>query len=147
MTVHDRFKQWGYAWVALAIAIALHVADEAINGFLPLYNSLADSARDSYPWIPLPTFSFTVWITGLIIGVLLLLALSPLVFKGNRILRPIAFFLGVLMILNGLGHIGGSIYLGSLAPGALSSPILLLAAVALLVTTHRARVSAADSCK
>ncbi len=139
MTVHDRNKHWGYAWVALVVAIALHVADEAVTGFLPLYNSVVTSSRDSYPWLPLPTFSFSVWITGLIIGVLLLLALSPLVFNGNRIIRPIAFFLGVLMIFNGLGHIGGSIYLGSVAPGAVSSPILLLAAIALLVTTHRAR--------
>lgn len=85
MTAHDRNRQWGFAWMALAIAVALHVMDEAMTGFLPLYNSVVESLRDSYLWIPLPTFSFSVWITGLSIGVLLLLALSPLVFAGNRI--------------------------------------------------------------
>ena len=145
MTAHDRNRQWGFAWVALAIAIALHVVDEAITGFLPLYNSIVASLRGSYSWIPLPTFSFSVWITGLAIGVLLLLALSPLVFAGNRIFRPIAFFLGILMILNALGHIGGSILLGTLAPGVVSSPILLLAATALLIATYRVRLSKTDS--
>ncbi len=139
MTVDHRNSQWGFAWLALAIAIALHVVDEASTGFLPLYNSIVASLRDAYPWVPLPTFSFSVWIAGLTIAVLVLLALSPLVFAGNRLLRPIAFLLGVLMILKGLGHIGGSIYLGGLAPGALSSPVLLLTAIALLITTYRVR--------
>lgn len=98
-----------------------------------------ESLRDSYSLVLLPTFSFSVWITGLITGVLLLLALSPLVFAGEGIFRPISYFLGVLMILNALGHIGGSIYLGVLAPGVVSSPILLLAAIALLIATYRAR--------
>jgi hypothetical protein len=139
MTAMDRITQWGIAWVALTIAIALHVTDEAVTGFLPLYNSIVESLRDSYAWIPLPTFGFATWITGLTIGVLLLLGLSPLVFAGKRIFRPISYFLGFLMTLNALGHIGGSIYLGTFAPGVASSPILFLAAIALLVATHRVR--------
>jgi hypothetical protein len=58
----------------LALAIGLHVTDEALTDFLPLYNSLVESARESYSWVPLPTFSFSVWLAGLILGVLLLLA-------------------------------------------------------------------------
>ena len=136
-----RVKQWGWAWVALAIALGLHVADEATSGFLPLYNSVVGAARESYPWFPLPTFTFSAWLTGLIVGILVLLALSPMVFAGKRIFYPVSYALGVLMTLNALAHMAGSIYLGELAPGALSSPVLLLAAVALLVTTHRARRS------
>ncbi len=127
------------AWVALAAAIALHVTDEAVTDFLPLYNTIVSSLRASYSWIPLPTFSFSVWITGLIAGVGILLALSPLVFSGNLYLRPVAYFLGVLMTINALAHLAGSVYLGEIAPGALSSPILLIAAVALVVTTRRVR--------
>lgn len=137
-----RTKQWGWAWVALAVALGLHVADEATTGFLPLYNSIVGTLRESYPWIPLPTFSFGVWLAGLIVGVLALLLLSPLVFAGNRYLRPLSYVLGTLMILNALAHIGGSIYLGAPAPGAVSSPLLLLTAAALLVTTCRAGHSA-----
>lgn len=139
MTANDRTTQWGIAWVALAIAIALHVTDEAVSGFLPLYNSIAESLRDSYPWVLLPTFSFSIWLTGLIVGVVLLLGLSPLVFAGKRIFQPISYFLGVLMTLNALAHIFGSIYLWALAPGVVSSPVLLLAAIALLIATDRVR--------
>lgn len=124
--------------MALAFALGLHVADEATTGFLPLYNSIVGTIRESQPWFPFPTFTFSGWITGLIVGVLALLLLSPLVFAGNRVFRPIAYFLGVLMTLNALAHIGGSIYLGELAPGALSSPVLLAAALMLIVTTRRA---------
>ena len=138
MMADIRTKQWGLAWVALCIALGLHVADEAINDFLPLYHSVAGTIRESVPWIPLPTFTFSGWLTSLVFGVLLLLALSPIVFSGNRLMRPVSYFLGGLMTLNALAHIGGSIYLGALAPGTLSSPILLLSALALLVTTRRA---------
>lgn len=138
MTTINRTRQWGNAWVALAIAIALHVADEATTGFLPLYNSIVRSLRDDYPWVPLPTFTFPMWLGGLVVGVILLLGLSPLVYSGTRVFRPISYILGVLMILNALGHIGGSIYLGMLAPGVVSSPVLLLAAVALVITAARA---------
>jgi hypothetical protein len=131
-------------WVFLALAIALHVTDEALTGFLPLYNSIVESLRESYPWVPLPTFSFAVWLTGLVIGVLLLLSLSPLVFAGSPYLRPVSYVLGVLMVGNALGHIGASIYWGIMAPGVLSSPILLLAALALLITTDRDRRSTRD---
>lgn len=138
MTTMKETRQWGNAWVVLAIAIALHVADEALTEFLPLYNSIVLSLRENYPWVPLPTFDFSIWLGGLIAGVILLLSLSPLVYAGIRIFRPISYFLGTLMTLNALGHIVGSIYLGTLAPGVISSPVLLLAAVALVLAAARA---------
>lgn len=131
----NRTKKWGIAWVVLAVAIALHVIDEALTGFLPRYNSIVDSLRGPYPWMPLPTFNFSVWLAGLTIGVAVLLGLSPCVFRGNVWLRPISYFLGILMTGNALGHIGASFYLGILFPGVLLSPILLAAALTLLVTT------------
>ncbi len=135
----DPDRRWGIAWVAHALALAVHVADEALTGFLPLWNSLVEAARETYSWLPLPTFDFAVWLGGLVVGVTVLLGLSPLVFAGKPWLRPLAYFLGILMIFNGLGHIGASIYWGGLAPGVISAPILIVAAAALLVTTNRAR--------
>ncbi len=69
----------------------------------------------------------------------MLLGLSPLVFAGSRRLRPVAYFLGFLMVANSIGHIGASLYWGKLVPGVYSSPILLVAALALLITTYAAR--------
>ena len=34
-----RIAQWRVAWVCLALAIGLHVTDEALTGFLPVYNA------------------------------------------------------------------------------------------------------------
>ena len=45
------------------------------------------------------------------------------------------------MIANALGHFGASIALRRLAPGVWSSPVLLVAAVALLITTRQTRAS------
>ena len=134
----DSSRHWGIAWVSLALVLALHVADEALTGFLPLWNSLVESARDTYGWVPLPTFDFDIWLGGLVIGIAVLLGLSPLVFAGRSYLRPLAYFLGVLMVFNAVAHIGASFYWGRLAPGVISSPVLLLAAIYLLITTRRA---------
>ncbi len=144
MTTTSPTRRWGMAWVLLVLAIALHVADEALTGFLPLYNSIVESLRESYPWSPLPTFEFSVWLMGLVIGILVLFGLSPFVFAGSPYLRPVAYVLGVLMTGNGLAHIGASIYWGMLAPGIFSSPILLFAALALLIATDRERRSVRD---
>ena len=78
------------AWVFLTLAISVHVIDEALTGFLPLYNAIVESWRESNQWVPLPTFSFSVWITGLVLFVSALFGLSPFVFRGSAFLRPIA---------------------------------------------------------
>jgi len=131
------------AWLFLAFALAIHVTDEALTGFLPVYNSVAESVRASYPRVPMPTFTFPLWIGGLATGVILLLALSPLVFAGRRWLRPVSYVLAAIMIANGLGHIGASLYRASFAPGVYSSPILL-AAVALFISAFRSGHPAAQ---
>lgn len=130
-------KRWGNAWIGLTIALALHVADEALTGFLPLYNEIVLSARESIPWLPFPTFTFVEWIGGLSISIVVLLALSPLVYGGHTWLRPVSYFLGVMMIVNAFGHTAASIFWGTWAPGVYSSPVLFLAAVVLLWATRR----------
>jgi hypothetical protein len=139
----SRTAQWRAAWIGLAGALALHVADEALTGFLPVYNAQVSSIRSKIPWVPLPTFTFPVWIGGLTLGILLMLGLSPLVSRGVGWVRIASLILAVLMVGNALGHVGASIYWGKLAPGVYSSPLLLIAAVALLVTASRARVEGA----
>lgn len=128
----------GIAWVALALALALHVADEALTGFLPRYNALVRSLRESMSWFPFPTFSFPVWLGGLCLLVAVLLAMTPLVLRGVGWIRYICYFLGIVMIVNAIGHIAASLLIRDFAPGVYSSPLLLLAAVALLLTTLRA---------
>ena len=139
----SRIAQWRAAWVGLAVALGLHVTDEALTGFLPVYNQVVKGLRADHPWVPLPTFTFPMWLSGLIVGVLLLLALTPVVSRGAQWIRVASVILGVIMTGNALGHLGASVYWGKPAPGVYSSPLLLIAALALLVTASRAKVPGA----
>jgi len=130
-------KQFGIAWIALAGAIAVHVIDEALADFLSVWNPLAIAVRERIPFLPLPTFTFAAWLTGLILGVALLLALSPFAFRGKRWMAPLAYFLGIMMVGNGLLHLGGSLYFGRPMPGVYSSPLLMASAIYLLVRVRQ----------
>lgn len=131
-------RRCGISWLVLVAALAIHVADEALTGFLPFYNSFVLSIRESYPLFPMPTFTFPVWLGGLALLIIALLSVTPLVFRGHRMLHFLGYVFSILMFLNGLGHIGASMYLGAFAPGVYSSPLLLLGAGFLLTSTIRA---------
>ncbi len=118
---------FGIAWLSLAAALAVHVIDEALTDFLSVYNPTVLRIRARFPLFPLPVFSFRVWISGLIAGVLLLFLLSPLAFRGVRWIIVAALPLSVMMIANGCGHIGSSIYKKRYLPGVYSSPVLIAA--------------------
>jgi hypothetical protein len=136
--------QYGRAWVALCLALALHVSDEATTGFLSVYNPTVQAIRARYSWFPMPVFGFTEWLTGLICAVVVLLLLSPFFFRGARWTRPLAYFAAAIMLLNGLGHTAGTIMGRSVAsvhfarpmPGFYSSPFLLAASVYLFLKTR-----------
>ncbi|MBI5087109.1 MAG: HXXEE domain-containing protein [Acidobacteria bacterium] len=118
------------AWFALSLALALHVADEAANDFLGFYNPFVMMLRDVTLIQWLPTFEFGPWLAGLIAAVVVLLALGR--FVTERGLAWLAIPLGALMLLNGCGHIGMSLYTQRLIPGVLSSPVLAACSVWLL---------------
>jgi len=129
--------RFGRAWLTLAAALALHVTDEALTGFLAVYNPTVLALRGRFPWLLLPTFSFGVWLAGLVAGIALLFLLSPAAFRGTRWLAVIAVPFSVLMIGNGLAHVGSSLYLRRFMPGVYSSPILIAAAGLTLVCAVR----------
>ena len=130
-------QKHGWAWVALTLALAVHVADEALTDFLSFYNPMVTSLRARLGWFPMPTFTFDVWLTGLIAVVIVLLLLSVFVFRGSRAMVYASYPYGLLMLFNGLGHSVGSLYFGRLLPGVYSSPLLLAASVWLLVCAAR----------
>lgn len=135
----------GAGWVALALGVGLHVADEALTHFLDVYNPTVIEMRRRFAWFPMPAYKFDEWLGGLIVGVVLLLLLSPFAFRGDRWIRPIAYVLAVIMIANGVGHITFSIlgrtvetvHFARPAPGFYSSPLLLAASIYLLVRLRR----------
>jgi Protein of unknown function with HXXEE motif len=126
-------KAFGWAWLTFAVAVAVHVTDEATHNFLPVYNASVSAIRARLPLLPLPTFRFGVWLTLLILGIVLLLSLTPLAFRGKRWLRIIAVPLAIVVgVFNASLHIGSSVYFQKWMPGVYSSPLLLAAAVFLL---------------
>jgi hypothetical protein len=128
---------FGIAWLGLSTALAMHVVDEALTDFLAVYNPAVQKIRGRFPWLPLPTFSFRVWIAGLAAAVLLLFLVSPLAFGGSRWIVLVAVPLSVMMIGNGLGHIGSSVYMRRFMPGVWSSPTLIAASLFTLIYALR----------
>jgi Protein of unknown function with HXXEE motif len=126
---HRSAREFGRAWVALSIVLALHVADEALTDFLSVYNPIVREARARLGWFPMPEFTFGVWLTGLCLLVLVLLAVSPLAYRGARVLRLASFPYASIMLLNGIGHLAGSLFLGRWAPGATTAPLLIVASI------------------
>src|SRR6516162_9182906 len=120
--VGDEVHRFGLAWVLLCVALALHVLDEALMDFLSVYNPAVLAIRKRFPFLPLPVFTFRVWLTGLCLLNILVFSLSPLAFRGDRLAIVLAYPFSVIMIGNGLGHLGSSVYRRRLMPGTWSSP-------------------------
>jgi hypothetical protein len=125
---------FGLAWVALCVAFAIHVTDEALTDFLSVYNPAVRAIRAKLPFLPLPTFTFRVWLTGLVLAVLVLASLTPFAVRGAPWMQPIAYGFGLIMAGNGLLHLGGSVYMKKAMPGVYSAPLILGAAIYLLAS-------------
>jgi len=123
---------FGSAWVALSVALAIHVTDEALTDFLSVYNPAVRAIRARFPFLPLPTFTFRVWLTGLVLAVLVLASLTPFAFRGEGWMQPLAYAFGFVMAGNGLLHLAASVYMRKAMPGVYSAPLILGAALYLL---------------
>ena len=130
-----RRRHW-LAWMGLCAALAIHVADEALTDFLAVYNPAVLAIRQKNPSLPLPTFTFETWLALLIFAIVALAAASYFVWRGRWAMRPISHVFAGFMLLNGLLHIAGSVYMRQLMPGVCSSPLLLAASVLLIVATQ-----------
>ena len=138
--IDERAARHVRAWHYLTAALALHVADEALTGFLDFFNPLILSIRERVAWFPMPTFTFGPWLAGLTILVLTLALLSPWIRKGGAGPAAASWIFSVIMLLNGIGHLLGSAYFGRWLPGATSAPLLLVAGVMLAQRTLERQV-------
>jgi hypothetical protein len=128
-------------------ALAVHVIDEALTGFLDFYNPLVLNIRSQIPWFPMPTFTFEVWLIGLVLLVVVLAGLAPAVGRGGVAASLASWLLAAIMFANGVGHVAGSVYFQRWLPGATSAPLLLTASLFLLHATwqrHRVKECAAS---
>jgi len=139
--VHKGPANFGVPWVLLCLAFCAHVADEALTGFLPVYNATVIVLRNEYAWFPMPTFEYRDWLIGLIVANVVFLLLTPFAFRNARWMRPLAYFFAGVHLLNGMGHTLATIFGQTVssvhfprpAPGFYSSPLLLAGSIYLLV--------------
>ena len=126
---------FGMAWLAAALALALHVADEATHDFLAWYKPRALRIRRFLGGFPFPpTFAFWPWLLGLSVAVVLLAALTPLAYGGTSGMRAAAFGLGAVHLANGSLHVVAAIVGRRAVPGVWSAPVLLVAGAWLVRT-------------
>lgn len=138
-----RTNRWRVAWAALTAAFSLHVADEASHDFLAWYNPSALELQGRLGGLPFPpTFSTSVWLAGLTIAVVLLAALTAFI-RPDRRWRTAAYVYALVHVANAIGHLVVSASGRWLAPGVLSAPFLLSAALWLLYETSRVVASRA----
>ena len=142
-----RPRSFGAPWLALCAALALHIVDEALTGFLSVYNPTVIHVRQRWAWFPMPTFEYREWLVGLIVTCMILTCLVPLAFRGARRLRPLAWIFAAIMLLNGVGHTLATILGRTVeavtfprpAPGFYSSPLLLAASVWMMLRLRATR--------
>jgi hypothetical protein len=138
----------GIAWVLMWVALAIHVTDEALTGFLSVYDPTVLALRAKLGFWPMPTFQFREWLTRLILGILLLAALSPFAFRNTFWIRSIFYFVAMVAgVFNARGHTLGTIFGQTVstvrfprpAPGFYSSPLLLIVSIYALVQLRMTR--------
>jgi hypothetical protein len=143
----QRASGFGRAWLALTIAFALHVLDEACTGFLNIYNPTVTAIRARFAWFPMPTFGFREWLIGLMVAVAICFALTPIASQNVRALRPPAWLYALIMLFNAVGHTAttimghtvASVSVARPAPGFYSSPLLFIGSVWLIVQLRKTR--------
>ena len=130
-----RRRHW-QAWMVMCGALAIHVADETLTGYLDWHNQTVLAIRQQYPLVLLPTFTFEIFLSLLIFAVVSLSAVSYFVWTGRWAMRPISHVFAVVMLVNALVHIAHSIYMREFMPGVYTSPLLIAASIPLIVYTR-----------
>ena len=124
----------------LVVILAMHVTDEALTGFLSVYNPIVLQMRAAWSGFPMPTFTFGPWLGGLIVLVIVLALLTPGIRAGGSLATGGSIVFAFLMFMNGIGHLAGSVYFSRWLPGATTAPLLLAGSAWLLrATSNRIR--------
>jgi hypothetical protein len=140
---------FGLAWLLLCVAFALHVWDEAAHDFLSYYNATALALYGHFSWVPRMDMTFREWLTGLVTAVVICAVLTPVAFRNARWLRPLAYLIAFVQLMNGLGHIAAQILGGTvpsvrfegISPGFYTAPLLVAASIYLFWRLRKTKPS------
>jgi len=95
--------------VFLCLAFCTHVADEALTGFLPVYNATVLAMRSEYAWFPMPPLNTATGWSAYCREYRLLAANAVCVSK-CAVAAPLAYFFAGVHLLNGTGHTLATIF-------------------------------------
>ena len=138
----------GVAWIMMWTALAIHVTDEALTGFLFVYNPTVLALRAMLGFWPMPTFEFREWLIDLSVGIIILATLSPFAFRNAWWIRPIFLFVAIVAgLLNAAGHTIATVLDHTVdtvrfarpAPGFYSSPLLIIVSIYSLLQLRRSK--------
>ena len=131
-TIH---RAHAFAWFYLCAHLAAHVVEEAATGFLDVWNPVL-AGWSQRTGLPLPHLPFDLWLGILVVAVTVLTALTPRVARGAAWAPSASYIFGAVMVANGVHHLFSPLYLGRFLPGHFTSPLLIAAAVWLIVQTR-----------
>jgi hypothetical protein len=124
---------FGPGWLLLCLAFGAHIWDEAAHGFLEYYNATVLTLWAHFAWFPKVDTEFRPWLLGVSGVAIALLMLTPFAYRNARWMRPLAYLLAGVQLVNGLahivftilGHTVPSVVFDGLAPGFYSAWLLL----------------------
>ncbi len=133
-------RNFGFAWLLLAISLTLHIWDEKIHDFIGYYNATVLALYGHLSWFPRIDMGFRTWLAVVVPVNVILFALTPLAFRNVCWLRPVAYVFAALCLSSGLGHMlltlrgsaSPSVVIEGVSPGFYSSPLLCASACYLL---------------
>jgi hypothetical protein len=130
-------KRLGNAWLYLTGALIFHALDELIHHFLDFYLEMLFAINAKLPALPLPIFTTSSWITLVAVLTVFLLLLAPFAYHEQGPIRLYAKVFAVIIFLNGLLHLTGSLVSNRPLPGVYSAPLLLVFALLLFFRAAR----------
>ncbi len=130
-------QRWTIAWFVLCVVLALHIAEEAASGDYRAYGQSLDLLRQFFPQLPIPQFSFTVWLVDIAGAIIVLFLLTGLVHNNLQIMRAASYALAVFTTANAMLHILLSLASDQVLAGTLTSPPLLAASLFLFLSIPR----------
>lgn len=133
----------GLAWFYLCCLLVAHGVEEAMGGFVDVWNPVLATVRAT-TGLPLPQFQISVWLGCLVVVVLVLLALTAFAFRTPMSMTTASVVFGAIMIVNGVNHLASPLYLGRFLPGQFTSPLLIASGTWLIVQARRVEGRAAS---
>ena len=138
-------NNFGWSWLLLCLALLVHCIDEVSTDFLAYFNATVLTLYGHFSWFPRIDMNSRELITFLVVLNAVALALIPFAFRNARFLRPIAYVFACIALANGLahivftivGHTVPSVHFNKFAPGFFTAPLLIAAAIHLLLRLRR----------